>query len=631
MWCFASCFASGKSRTRLVKRRRKFEQTRNEVEFDGDSDQFSYATIPLYVQQLDQRHDFTNDKIPDSKACHRTIRLLRILPTRSDGLLRCSIRAAELDNLTVQYDALSYTWERTSHDNENENQNHAEKQCVTVCNGRQLCVKQNLFDCLSQLEASEYYGRDIWIDAICINQSDESERSQQVEIMAEIYRSAKRVIIWLGSADSFTRPAWELIRALSCLSDDDLTRIKPHENENKHNIRVLGHTNSPKNWMALGLLFERRWFGRAWVVQELVLAQSTTVLCGRYVFDWESIAKVSHFMSKRIPMNMANSLLYKGPTKLAAIKKGVRAGTGNILLYSLIRCRTYDATLHKDKVYSLLGLAKLAGEDYPDYLKCDYKRDVAGIYTDIARYIIESSDDLHILAHAEGDEFRERPGLPTWVPDWSVRKDVGLRITGYKRYLAAGTLPRLAIQDGNTLTVRGFELDTITRVGETKEEVNQHRSCPGWFAILEELEQKYPERDYKDAFWRTLLLDTDPSETVPITQPWDNSFAVWLKMHEHGLSEDEMQRAAEFETSFTHSLNLRIFRTSRGHLGCGSLSCKEGDRVWIIQGSRVPLMLRPAGKGGSDVYSLVGGTYLHGFMQGEALLGDPEFSDVTLV
>ncbi len=39
-----------------------------------------------------------------------------------------------------------------------------------------------------------------WIDALCISQSDVTERSQQVSRMKEIYTQAQEVIIWLGSA-----------------------------------------------------------------------------------------------------------------------------------------------------------------------------------------------------------------------------------------------------------------------------------------------------------------------------------------------------------------------------------------------------------------------------------------------
>ena len=48
----------------------------------------------------------------------------------------------------------------------------------------------------------------IWIDAICINQDDISERDCQVLLMSSIYRSSKKLIVWVGfetngSAEAF--------------------------------------------------------------------------------------------------------------------------------------------------------------------------------------------------------------------------------------------------------------------------------------------------------------------------------------------------------------------------------------------------------------------------------------------
>ena len=160
--------------------------------------------------------------------------------------------------------------------------------------------------------------------------------------------------------------------------------------------------------------------------------------------------------------------------------------------------------------------------------------------------------------------------------------------------------------------------------------MNKTKDCSDWLDLLNELEHEYPTRDHGDAFWRTLLIDTDPSRTVPVKKPWENSFYVWMKICDYEPSEEDKRRAADFETSFTHSLNLRLFRTARGHLGCGTLSCRKGDLIWIIQGSRVPLILRPVHQEDSTVYNLVGGTYLHGFMQGEAFKGQ-EFREVVLI
>ncbi|KAI2606396.1 HET-domain-containing protein [Hypoxylon fragiforme] len=607
-------------------RHRQLDHTRAVARPGQQLEQFSYSTVPLVFHS-------------SAATPPNYIRLLQILPSKSNGLLSCHIRTVELDSpQTPTHDALSYTWGPTTRD-EIKNGINAQRHRTIICNEKRLLVTENLLSCLTQLEQDGYHYRDVWIDAICINQDNDAERCQQVSIMADIYRSAERVIVWLGTADKYTEPAWELINKLNTLRKEELPTINIRSFGNKHYNDLLGSVNSPEHWRALALLFGRSWFTRAWVVQELVLARSTVILCGKYSFDWNAIVSVSDFMAKRTSANTFqqhlfddlddSSLSYKNPAKLEAVKKSTLAGTSDVLLYSLIRCRTYDATKEHDKVYSLVSLANC--QDQPD-LYPNYEKTVARLYTDIAKYVIRSSDNLHILAHAEGGEFRQIPSLPTWVPDWSVRKDLGLRITGYKRYNAAGTLPCFKeIRRDDVLAIRGFELDTISRIGETKENVNQSRDCTDWLDIVGELEREYPGQNHKDAFWRTILIDTDPTGSVPIRQPWQNSFDVWMNIGTHNASEDEKKRAIEYETSFTHSLYLRLFRTARGHLGCGTLSCEAGDSIWIVQGSKVPLIFRPAERPGSRAFHLVGGTYVHGFMQGEALSGEPEFGEVVLV
>ena len=48
----------------------------------------------------------------------------------------------------------------------------------------------------------------LWIDAVCINQNDISERNHQVLLMGDIYRGATTVLSWLGSHPELVRGLW---------------------------------------------------------------------------------------------------------------------------------------------------------------------------------------------------------------------------------------------------------------------------------------------------------------------------------------------------------------------------------------------------------------------------------------
>lgn len=97
--------------------------------------------------------------------------------------------------------ALSYTWGSPS-----------DKVLISV-NDRPFEVTRNLFSALLRLRYVDRR-RTLWIDAICIDQSNLGERSVQVQQMPLIYQSASGVLIWLGEADDFDRLAVTILNDL---------------------------------------------------------------------------------------------------------------------------------------------------------------------------------------------------------------------------------------------------------------------------------------------------------------------------------------------------------------------------------------------------------------------------------
>lgn len=49
----------------------------------------------------------------------------------------------------------------------------------------------------------------VWIDALCINQTDIDERSAQVRLMPQIYSNASCVIVWLGHVRDLETQNWQ--------------------------------------------------------------------------------------------------------------------------------------------------------------------------------------------------------------------------------------------------------------------------------------------------------------------------------------------------------------------------------------------------------------------------------------
>lgn len=115
------------------------------------------------------------------------IRVLRLYPGNSGDFLSGHLQHAQLGQLP--YEALSYEWgggERS----------HS----IQLQDGRALQITKSLHGALADIRHVPPEGRHrlVWADSICINQDDIQERSQQVALMARIYRRASRVITYIG-------------------------------------------------------------------------------------------------------------------------------------------------------------------------------------------------------------------------------------------------------------------------------------------------------------------------------------------------------------------------------------------------------------------------------------------------
>jgi hypothetical protein len=68
-----------------------------------------------------------------------------------------------------------------------------------LINGKKYNITKNLYDALNSLPDIDKSSVWWWIDAICIDQQDNTEKSMQVPRMTHIYSSAYRVLAWLGA------------------------------------------------------------------------------------------------------------------------------------------------------------------------------------------------------------------------------------------------------------------------------------------------------------------------------------------------------------------------------------------------------------------------------------------------
>lgn len=159
-------------------------------------------------------------------------------------LKHCS--SLDTDRNDQTFIALSYTWGSPT-----------DKEMIYV-DGTPVRIQRNLARALQALRKLDcvQQGRKVWADAICINQADSKERNREVRRMAELYRTANDVVIWLGDSDFGSDEAIDFINNLTAAA-------KIGSDSAKQFLRtVLSLSHNFTLWESLTGLLSRLYFLR---------------------------------------------------------------------------------------------------------------------------------------------------------------------------------------------------------------------------------------------------------------------------------------------------------------------------------------------------------------------------------
>ncbi|KAI0456681.1 heterokaryon incompatibility protein-domain-containing protein [Xylaria acuta] len=447
-----------------------------------------------------------------------SIRLLILLKGSHRDPVRCRLEHVSLTD-EPEYEALSYTWGDSS-----------ATQPIQV-NDDPRPVTRNLVSALQHLR-HEDHDRYLWVDAVCINQADTAERGQQVSIMGQIYSKAKSVVVWLGPEESVAPDALRPYSFLKRLPDlpqlkttlnerlpeelstssssqlyiDDGERKNSSEvfmddtvllaftvlymlSQDAHILALVKQGTAEQDSFrerilgALLEIFERSWWSRMWVVQEIVLAREVTVMYGQISAPWEIFASagltierhrtsccfetrshVQHFwatltkISNEILEVEQSQLLRRGDDEVVRFikdygKEGAVAPRGGFMHQNRTKLSAYiwhtrrrDATDPRDKIYGALGLV-------PDWMDTepiipDYSISSYHVFRNATVKLIRGSRNFDILCgiqarwsdHRDLHSFIQShdspttetltrmikynrtygPYLPSWVPDFEA-------------------------------------------------------------------------------------------------------------------------------------------------------------------------------------------------------------------
>ncbi|KAI0442629.1 heterokaryon incompatibility protein-domain-containing protein [Xylaria telfairii] len=339
-------------------------------------------------------------------ASGKTIRLIKLLPKTSGDEISCEIVNCDLDVIKKTYEAISYTWGDTR------------EQTIVLVDGRPTRISQKVSEILRVLRY-DWKPRMLWIDFICINQGDSTEKSHQVTLMRHIYYRAYSVILWLDPLPD-TAVAIDLLVEIT--RSPGLTGAQ--------GAHLYAQRHQQHRLLALARFIENDYFNRLWVVQEIASARNITVFCGDQSIQWEDLNLIIKFMTNP---EMLRSLQSTEEMGIVACNQDSLRHAGTILGTRMSASQGYSSSLAfllsnyrsmkckdpRDKVFGLLGLVR--GGDHA-LIRPDYTKNEIQVYQDTAKYIFTvegTSRKLIALAFAGIGHCRRLQELPSWVPDWA--------------------------------------------------------------------------------------------------------------------------------------------------------------------------------------------------------------------
>lgn len=551
----------------------------------------------------------------------------------------CQLNSYEI-NRAPRYIALSYVWGDAT----------SQETCRISVNGEQIQVRQNLYDALRHLAIPILRRRCLlWVDAVCINQTDVEERNAQVRKMKAIFEKAKHIYAWLGlprDGDE-TRLAiqlmWELdlyYRDARAKHDDDMAAIAA-------NIRTKlvfwpgpgsGDIETRKAWQGISNIFSRPYWKRTWIYQEVTTPTDIQFWCGRYNFNhWCFTAAVRFtFAFLEIPGFNNRSMRVTGAihaNQAHAARLSRCANTTRRLIDLLFEIRPTLCTDPRDKVYALLGHA---ADVAPDQLSIDYDKSPVDVYVDVVKLYVfhKENPTLDFLGHTfvPPDDMAQQgwsdPSVPSWVPDWRPPTKIPPIYKGPSRDGVAsypfdpcpGTTIEAYIRNA-MLELRGVVMDNL------RIEILTDM----WSADLDYTDLSTPRRWYDDFIgngdvtWdepirralvgsRTEFLDDQNVGHVEVSQmvDWDlvDMEEAQLDRLEYGTKRSAMIR----------DIN-RICRCRRmAMLSDGSIAIvpggsRSGDRITLFHGGKALYVLRPIPER-RNTFRFIGECYVDGLMDG---------------
>jgi hypothetical protein len=263
----------------------------------------------------------------------KSLRLIEVLPSNGDDLVMCTVRHVTTD---ATYTCLSYVWGPPEDGSR-----------IIMLNDRPFLIRKNLWDFLSVASSDQgnlgvscslypsfdllQATKSLWIDALCIDQSNVTERNHQVQQMGDIYSHARQVIAWMGHDR-------EIAKSFAC------------------------------SWLDIknmDLFWNNEYWHRAWVTQEMVLARDICFVAAYKSLSYSPLLRL--LMRRYFQESDATNSQYRTIFDIQESRK-----VHNPLIDNVERFKDKRCSDPRDRIYSLLSISSDGAR-----IKVDYDTSVA--------------------------------------------------------------------------------------------------------------------------------------------------------------------------------------------------------------------------------------------------------------
>jgi hypothetical protein len=449
-------------------------------------------------------------------------------------------------------------------------------------------------------------------------------------MMNQLYSAAERVLVWLGEARDLSDIAMAQLEELA-EREETIVNAKPGLID-----------------LIYASLIDRDWWGRLWIVQEVVLAKSDPIImCGSSSLAWSRFMK--GYTATGFEDSTSSKLHGKYVERLGqcyALKNlrhfyqsQIVSNAGCRLITILTYTEDFHAADPRDKVYGTLGLL---GTSEREKLKPDYQKPVELVFLETTQYLLTNDVDRYVGFFSRFSFAINRRTLsrasPSWVPDFSAQNTFSpcnpalmtVPPDHVHKYFCKGR--SVSFQDRNrVLALPGVLFDAIDVVVE----LNDNQKL--FLAQIPRLEHLL------ELAVETTIAADDPLYYLRKSKKHEDIFQV-LSAGRNTLSEPTYQpsfrcqydvltggtgasvlgslKACEFNARLIWFMQHVVpgrcfFVTKRGFFGVAVTKIRENDSVTFLFGESLPIVLRARGLS----YCMIGAAHVSGVMN-DMVTGD---------